>query len=86
MFEHSAVDMMSLDWTSEMQGRAYMHHLGIPSSVRAVEQVQHILLKLLTVTVDVLAGLWFNQSGCNARMRNVDAPSRNEVSRPPSRR
>ena len=34
-----------------------MHHLWIPTTVSTVEEVKHILLKLLAVPVDVLSRL-----------------------------
>ena len=39
--------------TSRSVDGTYVHHLGVTSPIRAVEQVQHILLELLAVSVDV---------------------------------
>jgi hypothetical protein len=37
--------------------RTYMHHFGLTLSIASVEEVQHILLKLLTVPVDIFSCL-----------------------------
>ena len=41
---------------------AYMHHFRISLPVCTVEQMQHVLLKLFAVFVDILPGLSINET------------------------
>ena len=42
---------------SDSERRTHMHHFRIAFAIASVEEVQHILLKLLTIPVDVFSCL-----------------------------
>ena len=64
----------------------YVHHLGVTSPIRAVKQVQHILLELLAVSVDVFSRLddRLNEPLMVTFDRRIDIPCQSEAGPLPS--
>jgi hypothetical protein len=56
MSAHSAAgERLDIAWQDD--NRTYMHHFGIKLSITFVEEVEHFLLKFLTVSVDIFSCL-----------------------------
>lgn len=45
-------------WTRTKELMPYMHHLWVTPAVCAVKEIQHVLLELLAVLVNIFSGLF----------------------------